>query len=76
MLEERMEEEVLDKCKDEDSKKEAYRGVYVEAGSATYENGEKIVGQEPSLFSESIACSVSKASVCNVKRRSQRKENR
>ena len=44
----------------EDSKREAYgeapfwnRGVYEEAGSTGYESGEKIVGQESSLCSES-----------------------
>ena len=53
-LAEWVEEEVLDKYKVEDNKRGAYRdrgsffgieGVCVEAGSAEYESGEKIVGQ-------------------------------
>ena len=57
-LAEKIEEEVLDKYKAEDSnmerltETEALRwngSVYVEAGSTEYENGEKIAGQESSL---------------------------
>ena len=35
--------------------------AYEEVGSTGYENGEKIAGQESSLCSESITCSVGKA---------------
>ena len=35
-------------------------GVYEEAGSTEYESAEKIAGQEFSLCSESVTCSVCK----------------
>ena len=65
-LAEEIEEEVLDKYKVEDSKREAGAirwsgGVYREAGSTEHETGEKIAGQESSPCLESTTCSVGKA---------------
>ena len=65
-LAEKMGEEVLDKYKVENSKREAYRGrgprwnggVYEEAGVTGYESGEKIVWQESSPCSRNFAFSV------------------
>ena len=72
MLEEvggEMEEDVLDKYKVTDSKREACRGrgarwnggVYEEARNTVYKSGEKSAEQESSPCSESTTCSVSNA---------------
>ena len=79
-LAERMEEEVLDKYKVEESKKDAFRGGgaslwnggrYAKTRDTEYESGKKIAGQEISRCLENTTCSVGKAS-----RRSQRKMKR
>ena len=66
-----MEEEVLDKYKVEDNKRERFP-VGVEACAQKQEtqqkSGEKIAGQDSSPCSESITCSV-----CTASRTSQRK---
>ena len=73
----KMEEEVRDKNKVEDSTKRClqrvrlpFGGVYEKAGNTEHESGEKVVGQECSTCSEK-ACSVCKACM-----RIRRKETR
>ena len=64
-----MEEEVLDKYKVEDSKREAYRGRgsrwvgggCEEAKNTGFESGEKTAGQELLPCSESTTCRVGKS---------------
>ena len=78
-LAERMEEEVLDNYKVEDSrerltKAEAPRcsgGVCAEARNIGWESGEKIAGQESSPCSESTTCSG-----CKARKRIRRKKKR
>ena len=75
---ERMEGDVLDKYKVEESKREAFRGRgapwngggHAETRDTGQESGENIFGQEFSPCLENTTCSVGKAS-----RRSQRKKN-